>query len=79
RIFRFAVVLRDRPGELSKLLEVVARERANVRAIEHDRYGHGMAVNRAHVALEVETRGREHGEALLLRLRTAGYEASIVP
>ncbi len=73
RLFRIAVDLRDRPGELGKLLSVVGETGANVRAIDHDRTRRDVAIGGARVMLELETRGPEHIEAIRERLARAGY------
>ena len=57
RLFRVAVDLRDRPGELGKLVSMVAATGANVRAIDHDRTRRDIAIGGARVMLELETRG----------------------
>lgn len=73
RIFRFAVVLDDVPGALGSLLGVVARERANVLHIAHDRLSLDLPVGRTRVEVEVETRGAEHVGAVWAALREAGF------
>jgi threonine dehydratase len=73
RLFRIAVDLRDRPGELGKLLICVGDTGANVRAIDHDRTRRDVAIGGARVMLELETRGPEHIEAIRGHLAQAGY------
>ncbi len=74
RLFRIAVDLRDRPGELGKLLMCVGETGANVRAIDHDRTRRDVAIGGARVMLELETRGPEHIEAIREHLARAGYQ-----
>jgi threonine dehydratase len=73
RIFRFAVVLDDVPGALGSLLAVVARHRANVLHIAHDRLSLDLPVGRTRVEAEVETRGAEHIGEVAAALREAGF------
>ena len=73
RIFRFAVVLDDVPGALGSLLAVVARQRANVLHIAHDRLSLDLPVGRTRVEAEVETRGDEHIGEVAAALREAGF------
>jgi threonine dehydratase len=74
RLVRLEVVLRDRPGALARLTALVAEERANVVAIEHDRaFARWTAIGESEVALTLETSGRDHIDRLLARLRDAGY------
>ncbi len=73
RLFRVAVDLRDRPGELGKLVSAIAATGANVRAIDHDRTRRDVAIGGARVMLELETRGPAHIEAIREQLKIHGY------
>lgn len=73
RLVRFRAVLPDRPGSLAALLSAVARERANVVSIEHDRLPPDCPPGSSAVLLLLETRDREHAETLASRLAEAGY------
>src|SRR6266550_1478788 len=60
---RYLVVrtqLADRPGELIKLLSLVAEERGNVIAVEHHREGMDIPVTETEVELTLVTRDEEH-------------------
>ena len=63
----------DRPGELIKLLELVAEERANVVSVEHHREGMALPVGETEVELTLGTRDVEHCNALLAVLAERGY------
>ncbi len=73
RLFRVGVDLRDRPGELGKLLSVIGETGANVRTIDHDRTRHDVAIGGARVMLELETRGPSHIAAIREHLQKQGY------
>jgi threonine dehydratase len=75
---RYLVVrtrLLDRPGELIKLLSLVAREHGNVISVEHHREGMDVPVTESEVELTLSMRDNEHCESLLQAMRSAGYEA----
>jgi len=77
RIFTFSVLLPDRPGELSRIAGIVARERGNVIKLEHNQF---ISVNRnSAVELQVtlEAFGFEHVEQILDVLRKEGYEPRV--
>jgi threonine dehydratase len=78
RYLRFRTILKDQPGALVELGEIIADLRANITAFHHDRTSRDVAMNDARVELEVETRGPEHVDELLSALRDAGYEVEIV-
>lgn len=67
----------DRPGGLAELLALIARERVNLVAVEHVREAVPLNVRETGVALTLETRGREHSEALLSALHASGYEVRV--
>ena len=78
RYLRFRTILKDQPGALVALGEIIADHRANITAFHHDRTSRDVAMNDARVELEVETRGPEHVDELLAALRDEGYEVEIV-
>ena len=64
----------DRPGELLKLLQLVAEERVNVLSVEHRREGVDIPVGATGIDLTLLTRDEGHCEALLDEMRGWGYE-----
>lgn len=74
RLLRIAIDLRDRPGELGKLLATIGSTGANVRSVDHDRTRRDIAIGSAHVVLELETRGPEHLNEVNRVLAERGYE-----
>jgi threonine dehydratase len=73
---RFLVVrtkLEDRPGELSRLLDLIAGERVNVLAVEHHREGMDLPVTGTEVELTLAMRDEDHCDELLTRLADWGY------
>jgi threonine dehydratase len=63
----------DRPGELAKLLDLLAVERVNVVEVEHQREAAGIPVGYTGVELTLLTRDPEHEEQLLSQMRDWGY------
>ena len=74
RLYRIAIDLRDRPGELGKLAEEIGKSGANVRSIDHNRTRRDVPIGRARVVLELETRGPDHVAEIHAHLRRCGYE-----
>jgi len=71
------VVLRtrvpDRPGELVRLLELVAEQRVNVVSVEHHREGMAVSVAETEVELTLTTRDAEHCAQVVAALEGWGY------
>jgi threonine dehydratase len=63
----------DRPGELIKLLELVAAERGNVVSVEHHREGMAIHVAQTEVELTVVTRNEDHCGSLCAAMEARGY------
>ncbi len=75
---RYLVVrtqLADRPGELIKLLSLVAEERGNVIAVEHHREGMDVPVTETEVELTLVTRDEDHCRQILAAMDEHGYAA----
>jgi threonine dehydratase len=73
---RYLVVrtqLADRPGELIKLLSLVAEERGNVISVEHHREGMDIPVSETEVELTLVTRDEDHCRRLLDAMAERGY------
>jgi threonine dehydratase len=77
---RIAVVratISDRPGGLAQFLAQLAKLKASVIDLHHDRHRPGMSLNRTGVEVHVETRGPEHIEEIRRSLAASGYDAQV--
>lgn len=70
-------VLKDRPGQLECLLELLAEAKVNIISINHERDKLGVELGFAEVNLVVETEGSEHAKKLREMLKLKGYNAEI--
>lgn len=78
RIFTVSVLLPDKPGELSRVADVIAKESGNVIKLEHNQF---VSINRnAAVELRVtmEAFGTEHKEQIIKALEKEGYRPRLV-
>ncbi|GAB2975617.1 threonine ammonia-lyase [Nocardioides montaniterrae] len=75
RYLRVDVRINDQPGALARLLEELADAGANVLEIAHERLSSALHVGEVAVHLQLETRGPEHAEAVLARVREHGFVA----
>jgi threonine dehydratase len=73
RFLAVRTLIPDRPGELRNVLDLVARERGNVVSVDHHREGTTTTALQTEVEIVVSTRDEAHCEAILERLREAGY------
>ncbi|MCW2599516.1 MAG: threonine dehydratase [Frankiales bacterium] len=76
RFLSLRVRIPDRPGELARLLGVLAISGANILDVEHQRTGRNLHLDEVEVELQVETRGGEHSDVVTAALRAASYAFS---
>jgi threonine dehydratase len=69
----------DRPGNLVRVLTLIAESNANVLAIEHARDGVTLDVRYTGVTITIETRGPEHLEEVQHHLAQAGHSIQLLP
>jgi threonine dehydratase len=77
RYLKLRIPLPDRPGQLARTAALVAEANANVVEVLHTRHGDGMQFSQVELELHIETRGPEHAQEVLERLRDEGYEPRV--
>src|SRR5699024_11199402 len=78
RYRRRRTTLVDQPGSLEQLIEIIADQRANIHAIEHDRTSRDSGMTATEVELDLETRGEDHVSTLLDELESNGYSVDVL-
>jgi threonine dehydratase len=73
RLARIAVVVDDLPGNLHRITEVMAAERANVLEVYHDRVSPDLGLRETRIDLLVETSNRDQIKTLNERLKAQGF------
>jgi threonine dehydratase len=77
RRVRMFTRVRDRPGGLAELLNLIAQARANLVNIDHVREAVPLHVRETGVELTLETRGAAHTQEVLAALSAAGYDVTL--
>ena len=71
---RLRITLPDHPGGLERLTgSDRAASASNIVQVVHDRAYFGVNLGEAKIDVTMETRGPEHAEEMMRRLREAGY------
>ena len=73
RIFGFTVNLVDRPGELLKIAEILARMNANVVKLGHNQFKNSDRFLDVQLEVTVETNGHKHIAEIVSELNKEGY------
>nr|WP_041295449.1 threonine ammonia-lyase [Isoptericola variabilis] len=74
RYLQLRLRIDDRPGALANLLGTIADADANIVHVEHTRTDTSLGVSEVFVTLQLETKGPEHCEAVVRRLRDLGLD-----
>ena len=75
RIFTFAVQLPDRPGELLRVAEVLAKNNGNIIKLEHNQFVNINRQSGVELRVTLEAFGHDHKKQILQALGEAGYQA----
>lgn len=78
RIFTVSVLLPDKPGELSRVADVIAKENGNVIKLEHNQF---ISINRSaavELRITLEAFGSEHKMQIIHTLEENGYKPKLV-
>ena len=74
RIFTISVLLPDKPGELSRVADVIAKQNGNVIKLDHNQF---FSTNRSaavELKITLEAFGTEHKKEIIQALEEAGYK-----
>lgn len=77
RYLRLTIKLPDRPGQLARIAELVSDANANVIEVSHTRNSRGALLGDVELEISLETRGPDHVQAVLERLRAADYDPQV--
>lgn len=77
RYTTITAMLPDRPGQLVKTSEAIARAQGNVVEVLHTRHGRGLGIGEVELQMSVETSDREHVERIMNELKSSGIKARI--
>ena len=78
RIFTVSVLLPDKPGELSRVADVIAKQNGNVIKLEHNQF---VSTNRnaaVELRITLEAFGTDHKNTIIEALEKTGYKPKIV-
>jgi threonine dehydratase len=73
RYLGVAILIPDRPGQLARIVDVIARHRANILSVAHHREGRNIGVLQTEAELTLETRDEVHSQILIRALTDEGF------
>ncbi len=78
RYLTIRIPLPDRPGQLTRVSEIISQAGGNVVEVQHTRHGQGLQISQVILQVSVETRGTEHTALTLQALRDGGFDPQVV-
>lgn len=78
RIFTVSVLLPDKPGELCKVSDVVAKQSGNVIKLEHNQFISSNRSAAVELRITMEAFGTEHKNQIMEALHQNGYQPKLV-
>lgn len=72
RLCELSVIVDDLPGNLSRLTQAIASEKANVLEVKHDRVSQGLSLRETRIDFTLETSSIEHVEKIKRALEATG-------
>jgi threonine dehydratase len=78
RFMHFNTILKDRPGNLEKVLEIVTERQGNILDISLSHIGDKIYPSYAQLSISIETRDQHHIEEILEALKKRGYITEIL-
>jgi len=78
RIVRLRIGITDAPGALSSMTRLLGEAGANIVEVYHQRLFHNVPVKMAEVDVVLETRDQAHVQALMTRMKDAGFPTTLM-
>ncbi len=78
RFVHFTTTIKDKPGQLQKVLQIIGELEANVLHVYLERIGTKVFPGYAQLHLSLETKDKGHIETILDMLRKKGYEVEVI-
>lgn len=78
RIFTISVLLPDRPGELTRISQLIAEQQGNIIRLEHNQFYSTNRNAAVELKITMEAFGTEHKQQIVSKLEQAGYRPKLI-
>ena len=78
RIFTVSVLLPDKPGELVRVAEIIAKQQGNVVKLDHNQFVSTNRTAAVELKITLEAFGTEHKNEIIQALESDGYSPKVV-
>jgi len=77
RYVTFTITIKDKPGELQKVLSALAELDANIQTVDHQRMGKDIYPGYTQLEISVETKNHDHIQQLYQALTKKDYHVDM--
>ncbi|MEE1031161.1 MAG: ACT domain-containing protein, partial [Ruminococcus sp.] len=78
RIFTISVLLPDRPGELTRVSQLIADNQGNIIRLDHNQFYSTNRNAAVELKITMEAFGTEHKQQIVAALEKAGYRPKLI-
>lgn len=78
RIFTISVLLPDRPGELTRVSQLIALQQGNIIKLDHNQFYSTNRNAAVELKITMEAFGRDHKHKIVSELEKAGYAPKMI-
>ncbi len=78
RIFTISVLLPDRPGELTRVSQLIAEQQGNIIKLDHNQFYSTNRNAAVELKITMEAFGTEHKQQIVTELERAGYRPKLI-
>ncbi len=74
QILTLSIDMEDKPGQLSEISVLCAREKINILAVEHSRFTLDLSIRAARLNITLETQNKKHAEKVVKLIEGLGFK-----
>lgn len=78
RIFTISVLLPDRPGELTRVSQLIAQQQGNIIKLDHNQFYSTNRNAAVELKITMEAFGTEHKQQIVDELEKSGYKPRLI-
>lgn len=74
QILTLSIDMEDKPGQLSEISILCAKEKINILAVEHSRFTLDLSIRAARLNITLETQNKEHANKIIKLIESLGFK-----
>ena len=74
QILTLSIDMEDKPGQLSEISNLCAKEKINILGVEHSRFTLDLSVRAARLNITLETQNKKHANRIIYLINCLGFK-----